>query len=64
MQWALTTTQIILICVRDQHFCGRKTLSGVCILDTIESEIKISFTVGEYDKRIKIKQHFIQLEMQ
>lgn len=62
--WALTTTQIILICVHDQHFCGRKTLSGVCILDTIESEIKISFTVGKYDKRIKIKQHFIQLEMQ
>lgn len=40
------------------------TLSGVHILDTICSEIKISFSVGEYNNRIKIKQQFLQLEMQ
>lgn len=54
LQWALTTIQISLVYARDQHFCGRKTLSSVCILDTIWSEIKIGFSVGEYNKRIKI----------
>lgn len=64
LQWAPTTIQISFFYARDQHFCGRKTLSGVCILDTIWSEIKISFSLGECNKRIEIKQHFIQLEMQ